>query len=145
MSIYLQRLSKKRAKFKTKKGDQLSWFRASGLHPEGRRFESVIAHKKSFDNSDDFFYFGEMFYCYILYSGKLDKYYIGSTSNLEGRIQRHHTSNKGFISTGKPWTIKYFESFETKTQAIQREFQIKRWKDRQKLEDLISVGPEYPG
>ena len=79
-----------------------------------------------------------MFYCYILYSEKIDKYYIGSTGNLEGRLQRHNTSNHGFTSTGKPWELKYYESFETKSEALKRELQIKKWKNRKMLEELIS-------
>jgi putative endonuclease len=81
-----------------------------------------------------------MYYCYILYSEKLDKYYIGSTGDLEGRIQRHNTSNHGFTSTGKPWEIKYFETFESKTEAMKRELLLKSWKNRKSLEDLISGG-----
>ena len=79
-----------------------------------------------------------MYYCYILYSAKLDKYYIGSTGDLEGRLQRHNTSNHGFTSTGKPWEIKYFESFEDKSLALKREVQLKNWKNRKALEELIA-------
>ena len=79
-----------------------------------------------------------MHYCYILYSKKLDKYYIGSTRDITGRIQRHNTSNHGFTSTGKPWELKYSESFETKREALQRELQLKKWKNRQALETLIA-------
>ncbi len=71
-----------------------------------------------------------MFYCYILYSEKSDKYYIGSTGDLEGRLQRHNTSNHGFTSNGKPWKIMYFETFETKQEAITREFQLKKHKNK---------------
>ena len=78
-----------------------------------------------------------MHYCYILYSAKLDKYYIGSTGDLEGRLQRHNTSNQGFTSTGKPWILKYSESFETKAGALKRELQLKSWKNRATIEDLI--------
>jgi putative endonuclease len=80
-----------------------------------------------------------MFYCYILHSPKLDKYYIGSTGNLEGRLQRHNTSNTGFTSTEKPWEIKYFETFETKSGAMKREMELKKWKNRVKLEALIKT------
>ena len=79
-----------------------------------------------------------MYYCYILYSEKLDKYYIGSTSDVEGRLQRHNTSKKGFTSNGKPWELKYYERFESKHEALSREFQIKSWKDRDMLQGLIS-------
>ncbi len=79
-----------------------------------------------------------MFYCYILYSPKLDKYYIGSTNNIEGRLQRHNSSNRGFTSTGKPWELKYYESFETRSEALEREMQLKKMKNRSFLEELIS-------
>ena len=86
-----------------------------------------------------------MYYCYILFSEKLNKYYIGSTANIQGRIQRHNQSNKGFTSTGKPWVLKYFETFENKTEALKRELQLKKWKDRTKLEELISsAGSSIP-
>ncbi|MBK6285763.1 MAG: GIY-YIG nuclease family protein [Draconibacterium sp.] len=78
-----------------------------------------------------------MYFCYILFSSKLDKYYIGSTGNLEGRLQRHNTSNTGFTSTGKPWEIKYFETFETKSGAMKRELELKKWKNRILIEELI--------
>jgi len=85
-----------------------------------------------------------MFYCYILYSDKLNKYYIGSTSDLQGRLQRHNTSNRGFTSTGKPWVIKYNEQFDSKDEALKREMQLKSWKSRSILEELIKKGSEYP-
>jgi len=81
-----------------------------------------------------------MYWCYILYSQKLDKYYIGSTSDLNGRLHRHNTSASGFTSTGKSWTLKYFEIFETKSEALLRELQLKKWKNRKALEDLIGSG-----
>ena len=79
-----------------------------------------------------------MHYCYILYSEKLDKYYIGSTSDVGGRLQRHNTSKKGFTSTGKPWELKYYETYESKHKALLRELQIKGWKDRDLLQGLIN-------
>jgi putative endonuclease len=69
----------------------------------------------------------------------MDKYYIGSTANLEGRLQRHNNSNTGFTSTGKPWEIKYFETFETKSGAMKREMELKKWKNRIKIEALIKT------
>jgi putative endonuclease len=65
-----------------------------------------------------------MYYCYILYSEKLDKYYIGSTNDIQGRLKRHNTSNKGFTSMGKPWELKYFEEYTEKKIALKRELQL---------------------
>nr|WP_321358011.1 GIY-YIG nuclease family protein [uncultured Draconibacterium sp.] len=78
-----------------------------------------------------------MYYCYILYSEKLNKFYIGSTSDVEGRLQRHNSSNKGFTSTGKPWELKYYETFGEKSDAIKREMQLKNWKSRSAILKLI--------
>ena len=85
-----------------------------------------------------------MYYCYILYSLKLNKYYIGSTADPDGRLQRHNTSKEGFTSTGKPWIIKYTEQFATKELALKREMQLKSWKNRQILEELIYSGSAHP-
>ncbi|WP_052670737.1 GIY-YIG nuclease family protein [Draconibacterium sediminis] len=79
-----------------------------------------------------------MYYCYIIYSQKLDKFYIGSTADLEGRLQRHNTSNTGFTSTGKPWELKYYETFDEKSDAMKREMQLKKWKSRNAILKLIA-------
>ena len=114
---------------------QSIWFTPRG---SGVRIPHRPPNMKDNENCP-FFISLNMCYCYILYSEKLDKYYIGSTDNLEGRLQRHNTSNHGFTSTGKPWEIKYFESFEDKSLALKREVQLKNWKNRKALEELIAV------
>jgi putative endonuclease len=86
------------------------------------------------------FVFLGMFYYYIIYSKRLDKYYVGSTNNVEGRLRRHNSSNQGYTSKGKPWELKYYEVFEDRTSAIKREFQLKSYKDRRILEKLIESG-----
>ncbi len=86
-----------------------------------------------------------MHFCYILYSKKIDKYYIGQTSNIHGRIARHNSSKKGFTSTGKPWVLVYSEKFHDKSSALKREKQLKRWKSRKDIERLIQKGSEHPG
>jgi len=63
---------------------------------------------------------------YILYSKELDRYYVGSTSNLQERLNKHLSSNKGFTSKAKDWELKYQESFESTSDALKREFQGSR-------------------
>ena len=80
-----------------------------------------------------------MFYVYILYSKSIANYYVGfSSMSLEERLRRHLSSHKGFIGRAKDWEIVYFESFDTKTNAILREQEIKKWKSKVKIEALIS-------
>ena len=61
-----------------------------------------------------------MCYTYIIYSQKLDKFYIGSTENIQIRIENHNKGFSDFTSKGIPWELKYFEKFETRKLAMQR-------------------------
>lgn len=75
---------------------------------------------------------------YILYSHTLNKYYIGSTeSAIEDRLRRHLSDHKGFTGNVKDWKLVYLEETADKKSAIQRETQIKSWKSRIKIEELI--------
>ena len=42
---------------------------------------------------------------YILYSSKLDRFYVGQTSNLENRIIEHNSGESLYTSTGIPWSL----------------------------------------
>ncbi|MEG1021748.1 MAG: GIY-YIG nuclease family protein [Myroides sp.] len=80
-----------------------------------------------------------MFFVYILYSTNLDQFYIGYTSmTLEDRLRRHLTSHKDFTARTKDWKIVYFETFENKSDAILREQEIKNWKSKKRIIELIS-------
>ncbi|WP_026776843.1 GIY-YIG nuclease family protein [Polaribacter sp. Hel_I_88] len=80
-----------------------------------------------------------MFIVYILFSEKLNKYYIGFTSDLNARIIRHNQGGNSFTGKTNDWKIVYTEEFEEKTEAINREKQIKGWKSRKMVEKLISL------
>ncbi len=80
-----------------------------------------------------------MFNVYILYSNLKDSYYVGYTSmELDERIRRHLSSHKGYTGKVKDWKIIYFESFIDKKLAILREQEIKKWKSKIKIKELIS-------
>ncbi|HNQ67232.1 MAG TPA: GIY-YIG nuclease family protein [Bacteroidales bacterium] len=78
------------------------------------------------------------FKVYILYSKKLDRYYIGYTGDfLEERLRRHNCEHKGFTGSANDWKIVYFEIFEEKSLAMIREKKIKSWKSRKQIEEII--------
>ncbi len=80
-----------------------------------------------------------MFTTYILYSDKMDKFYIGYTSvKIEARLQMHLANHKGFTAKAKDWRIFYAEQFATKAAAMQREKQLKAWKSNIRIRELIS-------
>ena len=77
-------------------------------------------------------------YCYILFSSKLNKYYIGSTTDIERRLAEHNRGKEKFTQTGIPWILVYKEVFSELKPARQREFYIKKMKSRLFIEKLIS-------
>ena len=79
-----------------------------------------------------------MYTVYILYAQSIDKFYVGFTGDRpEIRLEKHLASHKGFTSRAKDWQIVYIEKFDVKDQAIQREKQIKNWKSKKKIIELI--------
>ena len=84
-----------------------------------------------------------MYWVYILYSTKIDKYYIGSTSNLNNRLEFHNSEyNKIWSKRGKPWEMVFSHKFATSTEAIKTEKFIKRQKSRTFISKLIDEGWE---
>jgi predicted GIY-YIG superfamily endonuclease len=64
--------------------------------------------------------------------------YIGVTEDLSGRLARHN-EGRGCVFTARraPVTLVYTESLPTRTAAMARERQIKRW-TRAKKEALVA-------
>lgn len=79
---------------------------------------------------------------YILYSAKLDSYYIGYTSgSLIERIRRYNSKHKGFTGQANDWKIRYYEHFANSEEAKKRESEIKSWKSRKRIEKLVQSIP----
>jgi putative endonuclease len=90
------------------------------------------------------------FHCYILYSAMKDQYYVGSTGDeLSEWLRRHLSDHKGFTGKAKDWIISYAESYDTKEAAMAREKQIKGWKSKRSIRELIewhsSTDSGHPG
>jgi putative endonuclease len=81
-----------------------------------------------------------MFYTYIIQYQTNGKYYTGSTNDLEDRIKRHqHNLNKATKGTG-PWILVFHESFHSRSEAVKREFKIKKRGAGRFLNDLSNTG-----
>ncbi|WP_462318584.1 GIY-YIG nuclease family protein [Marinilabilia sp.] len=81
-------------------------------------------------------------FVYILYSENKDRYYVGSSSDVETRLQRHNAGATPSTKSGRPWKAVYEEEYPSKQDALKRENHIKRMKSRVYIERLIdsSVG-----
>jgi len=94
--------------------------------------------KKTPQEIKEFFVFISMVYkVYILFSESKNRFYVGFTSNLEERIVRHNQRSKGFTGSVNDWKVVYTELYNTKEEAHNRELQIKAWKSRKKIVELI--------
>jgi putative endonuclease len=71
---------------------------------------------------------------YILFSEKLNKYYVGACTDLERRLYEHSIGHSKFTSTGLPWVLVYQELFDDLLSTKRRETQIKKMKSRKYIE-----------
>ena len=78
-----------------------------------------------------------MAYTYILYSEKLDKFYVGACINLERRIAEHNRGKSKFTRTGMPWNLVYEKEFPNLKNAKAYERKIKKRKSRKFILQLI--------
>ena len=78
------------------------------------------------------------YYVYIIYSLKLDKFYVGYTEDISVRLNQHNEGISSFTSKARDWDLKYTEDFRSREEAHKREMEIKRKKSRKYIEWLIS-------
>src|SRR5688572_11097688 len=79
-------------------------------------------------------------YCYIIYSAKLNKIYIGETSDVSTRIQMHNSGFSPFTSRANDWELYYLIPCDDKAIALKIEANIKSMKSRKYIENLT----KYP-
>lgn len=81
-----------------------------------------------------------MYSVYVLYSPDFDKIYIGETSDLPTRLHYHNNGpRKGYTSRFRPWKVIHRELFDTRSEALRREKELKSARGRKWIrEDLIS-------
>ena len=78
------------------------------------------------------------FYLYIIYSPSIDQYYVGQTDDLDNRIFRHNNSGSKSTKKANDWVLKYTESYNSRSDAVKRETEIKKKKSRKYIETLIA-------
>ncbi len=81
-----------------------------------------------------------MFEVYALYSEAYDKIYIGYSSDADTRLKYHNEiAKKGYTIKFRPWKIVHREQFETKSEAMHREQQLKSYQGRQFIRSIIKL------
>ncbi len=76
-----------------------------------------------------------MYFVYVLWSFKLRKRYVGSTGNVEKRLEEHNRGCNKFTKGGIPWILIYEEEYETKSESRKRESFLKSGQGRKWLDN----------
>lgn len=79
------------------------------------------------------------YYVYVLYNLKHDKFYIGQTYSLLKRVVNEHKVGLGNYTSrydGK-WLFIYYESYNTRGEAMGRERYLKSFKSKTYLKQFI--------
>ena len=93
----------------------------------------------------------EKFFVYILQSMKDFSFYIGQCDDLDKRMSKHFDGMSKYTSSKRPWRLVYFEMFDSRSDAIKREKQIKNMKSKKFIQNLLSnrwsgwTGPDLSG
>jgi len=78
-----------------------------------------------------------MYFVYILYSHKCNRYYIGYSSDVNARLLRHNAGMVTATKNCKPYILKKTKEFPTEILAINEEKRLKKMKSRLYLEKII--------
>ena len=67
-------------------------------------------------------------YVYVLGSSNTHGYqtYVGWTTDLESRIQKHNSGVGARSTRGRKWELLYAEKYVTRREAMSREWHIKK-------------------
>ena len=80
-----------------------------------------------------------MYSTYVLHSHEHDKICIGQSSQIETRLHFHnHGPEKEWTANFRPWELIHEEEFDTRSEAIQREKELKSARGRRWIwEELL--------
>ena len=68
------------------------------------------------------------YFVYLLISNHKERYisYVGSTNNLQKRVNLHNNSKGAKFTRGRQWKIAYSKKYDTKSKALKEEYKLKK-------------------
>lgn len=79
-------------------------------------------------------------FVYILQSLKNQRFYIGSTNDLERRVLEHNSGKNKYTNLNKPFKLVFSQIFEELTMARKVEYKLKQLKSRRVIFNIIESG-----
>ena len=81
-----------------------------------------------------------MYVVYVLRSLVNKRLYIGQTNDLSRRLLEHNQGHSRYTKLTKPFELIYQEEFFTRSEAVNRELELKSGKGREWLKLILIVG-----
>ncbi|HLB66659.1 MAG TPA: GIY-YIG nuclease family protein [Candidatus Saccharimonadales bacterium] len=79
----------------------------------------------------------KMFYIYVLRSKKNNRFYTGSTDNLDRRLIEHNSGKSRYTRLTRPFELVYYEAFNSRAEARRKEKYFKTGRARDELKRII--------
>jgi putative endonuclease len=79
----------------------------------------------------------EKFFIYILQSMKDFSFYVGQCDDLDWKVSKHNEGMSTYTATKRPRRLVYFEMYNSRSEALKREKQIKKMKSKVYIQNLI--------
>ncbi len=77
------------------------------------------------------------YHVYILQSSVDGGYYVGSTRDLNERLERHNQGRSKYTKSKRPWQMVYYEEYPDRSSATKREYEIKGKKRKTFIDQLV--------
>ncbi|MGQ7719638.1 GIY-YIG nuclease family protein [Melioribacter sp. OK-1-Me] len=68
----------------------------------------------------------ETFFTYIIFSPSKNRFYVGSTNDIDRRLTEHNSGQSKSTNSGKPWKLVFLKEFTSRSDAINLEIKIKK-------------------
>ena len=83
-----------------------------------------------------------MYYVYILFSKKFDKFYVGQTNNFDVRLKQHNDGYDGFTKPYRPWQKALIIEKHNRTEAMELERKLKNLSKQRKIAFIVKYKTE---
>ncbi|MGK9476555.1 GIY-YIG nuclease family protein [Melioribacter sp. OK-6-Me] len=70
----------------------------------------------------------ETFFTYIIFSPSKNRFYVGSTNDINRRLTEHNSGQSKSTNSGKPWKLVFFKEFTSRSEAISHKIKKRRVK-----------------
>jgi putative endonuclease len=87
------------------------------------------------------------YFVYITTNEKRTVLYIGVTNNIQERLSQHYfdsqNAKKSFAGKYNCYYLVYYQQFDSPTDAIAREKELKKWRREKKDRLISSFNPDW--